>query len=201
MSGSMAAPLELPAMSAMPSATPSPTIAPATAVATSTPYVVALPILPAERGSGLKVQYRSGDPNPRNNETKPYLQIVNMASSPAQLSELTIRYWFTADDAKRHSYWCDWAAVDCANVSAVFRRAPRTTRAADTYLEFSFTPSAGVIAPGSASGEIISRFAKVDWSGYDESNDYSFDPGKLAFADWSRVTLYRNGVLVWGVEP
>jgi len=29
-----------------------------------------------------------------------------------------------------------------------------------------------------------------------EANDYSFDPTKTAFADWTRVTLYRSGVLV-----
>jgi hypothetical protein len=126
---------------------------------------------------------------------------VNTGSSSVQLGELTIRYWFTADDAKRHSYWCDWAAVDCANVSSVFRRASRATRAADTYLELSFTAGAGAVASRSASGEIISRFAKVDWSAYDETNDYSFDPGKLTYVDWSHVTLYRKGVLVWGVEP
>ena len=45
------------------------------------------------------------------------------------------------------------------------------------------------------------RFAKNDWSNYDERDDYSFDPTKTAYADWSRVTLYRNGVLVWGAEP
>jgi hypothetical protein len=42
---------------------------------------------------------------------------------------------------------------------------------------------------------------KNDWSNYDETNDYSFDATKTAFSDWNRVTLYRNGVLVWGIEP
>ena len=42
---------------------------------------------------------------------------------------------------------------------------------------------------------------KNDWSNYTESNDHSYDGTKLTLADWSKVTLYRNGVLVWGTEP
>ncbi len=34
-----------------------------------------------------------------------------------------------------------------------------------------------------------------------EANDYSFDPTKTSFADWSNVTLFQNGALVWGTEP
>jgi hypothetical protein len=50
-------------------------------------------------------------------------------------------------------------------------------------------------------GEIQTRFAKTGCSSYTETGDYSFDPTKTGFADWTRVTLYRNGVLVWGIEP
>src|SRR5262249_27454903 len=34
-----------------------------------------------------------------------------------------------------------------------------------------------------------------------EGNDYSYDATKTSFADWTKVTLYRNGTLVWGAEP
>ena len=33
------------------------------------------------------------------------------------------------------------------------------------------------------------------------ANDYSFDVTKTVYADWTKVTLYRNGVLIWGTEP
>ncbi len=51
------------------------------------------------------------------------------------------------------------------------------------------------------SDEIQACFAKTDWSNYTETGDYSFDPTKTSFVDWDHVTLYRNGVLVWGNEP
>ena len=59
----------------------------------------------------------------------------------------------------------------------------------------------GSLAAGQTGGEIQGRFNKDNWTNYDEANDWSYDPTKLAFADWDRVTLYRNGVLVWGTEP
>lgn len=40
-----------------------------------------------------------------------------------------------------------------------------------------------------------------DQSNYTETGDYSFDPTKTSITDWDHVTLYRNGVLVWGTEP
>ena len=40
-----------------------------------------------------------------------------------------------------------------------------------------------------------------DYSNYDESDDYSFDPSRTSFSDWMRVTLYHNGGLLWGTDP
>jgi len=62
-------------------------------------------------------------------------------------------------------------------------------------------PALRHLAAGGRSGEIQTRFSKSDWANYSETGDYSYDPTKTAFADWSKVTLYRNGVLVWGTEP
>ena len=42
---------------------------------------------------------------------------------------------------------------------------------------------------------------KSDWSNYTQTGDYSFDASKTNYTDWSNITLYRNGVLVWGTEP
>src|SRR5206468_3211841 len=72
---------------------------------------------------------------------------------------------------------------------------------ADYYLEVRFAAGAGSVAAGGNTGEIQNRFSKTDWTNYNEANDYSFDPTKTAYADWSHVTLYRNGALVWGTEP
>ncbi|HEX8528701.1 MAG TPA: T9SS type A sorting domain-containing protein, partial [Cytophagales bacterium] len=72
---------------------------------------------------------------------------------------------------------------------------------ANGYLEVGFATAAGSVAAGGNSGEVQARFSKTDWSNYVEAGDYSYDATRTAYADWNRVTLYRNGVLVWGTEP
>jgi cellulose 1,4-beta-cellobiosidase len=57
------------------------------------------------------------------------------------------------------------------------------------------------LAPGASTGEIQTRIHKSDWSNYDESDDYSYDPLKTAYTEWSKVTLYQDGGLIWGIEP
>lgn len=69
------------------------------------------------------------------------------------------------------------------------------------YFEIAFTAGAGSIRAGGDSGGIQTRNSKTDWSSFNEANDYSFDPAKTAFANWEKVTLYRNGQLVRVTEP
>ncbi len=147
----------------------------------------------------LKVQYRAADTNAGDNQIKPHINIVNHGSSSVSLSELTVRYWYTIDGVKDQQYHCDYAQIDCNNVSGQFVQLASPVTGADHYLEISF--SGGTLAAGGQTGEIQNRFHKSDWSNYDESDDYAFDATKTALADWDRVTLYRNGQLVWGTEP
>ena len=107
------------------------------------------------------------------------------------LSELKIRYWFTREGTAGQNFWCDYSAIPggCGNLSGAFVPVSPARTGADFYLEISFNAAAGSIAAGGQSGEIQARFAKTDWSNYTETGDYSFDPTKLSFADWTRVTL------------
>jgi endoglucanase len=158
---------------------------------------------PTQGASSLKLQYRAADTNAGDNQIKPHFNIVNTGTSAVPLSELKIRYWFTREGTAAQNFWCDYSAIpgSCSNLSGTFVQVSPARTGADFYLEVSFTAAAGSIAAGGQSGEIQTRFAKSDWSNYTETGDYSFDPTKTSFADWTRVTLYRNGVLVWGVEP
>jgi cellulase/cellobiase CelA1 len=117
------------------------------------------------------------------------------------LSELTLRYWYTRDSNRPQNFFCDWAQLDCANITGNFVELSNPVDNADIYLEVSFNTAAGSLGAGANSGEIHLRLAQDDWRNYDERNDYSADLTRRAFVDWSRVTLYRNGALVWGEEP
>src|SRR5262245_39034558 len=149
----------------------------------------------------LRVQYRVADPSsPNDNQIKPHFNIVNSGTTSVPLSELTIRYWYTNDGSQPQVYDCDHASIGCSNISASFVSIPVVT-GANTYLQLNFGAGAGSLAPGQQSGEIQTRLHNQNWSNYTEGNDYSYDATKTSFADWNRVTLYRNGALVWGTEP
>lgn len=149
----------------------------------------------------LRVRYRAAAAALTSNELKPYLEIVNAGSAAQPLGELTVRYWFTADGAGPETYVCDYAAIGCARVHGTVQTLSPPRATADAYLEIGFVAGAGSIAPGASTADIQNRVHKDDYSNYDQSNDYSFDAAHGQLADWSRVTLYRAGKLVWGTEP
>ncbi|RPJ50218.1 MAG: beta-mannosidase [Methanobacteriota archaeon] len=169
---------------------------------TVTPTRTNTPQGPTNTPSGpttLRVQYRAADTSASDNQIKPHFRLVNAGTSAVPLSELKIRYWFTREGTQNQNFWCDWAAIpgSCANVTGTFVQ----VNGSNFYLEVGFASAAGSVAAGGQSGEIQARVSKADWSNYTETGDYSFDPTKTSFADWDHVTLYRNGVLVWGIEP
>jgi endoglucanase len=151
--------------------------------------------------ASLRVQYRAADTNATDNQIKPHLNIINTGTTAVPMSELTVRYWYTRDGNQTQVYDCDYAIRGCANITARFGAPAMAVATADTYLELGFGAGAGSLAPGQQSGEMQNRLHNQNWTSYNETNDYSFDPTKTAFADWTRVTLYRNGALIWGSEP
>lgn len=126
---------------------------------------------------------------------------MNTGTSSVALSELTIRYYYTIDGDKAQNFWCDYAVKGCANIVGRFVKLATAKTGADYYVEVGFTSGAGSLGAGQTSGEIQTRFNKTDWTNYTETGDYSFDATKTAFADWSKVALFRNGTRVWGTEP
>ncbi|HTP06982.1 MAG TPA: S8 family serine peptidase [Anaerolineae bacterium] len=158
--------------------------------------------LAAALSTGLEVQYQIGDIGvPDDNSLKPRWQIVNNTTITVPLSELKLRYWYTNEGDKSQSFSCDYSPIGCGNITGSFTKLAAPQNGADTYVEVGFTTGAGVLAPGKISGEIVARMNKTDWSNYNEIGDYSYDPAHTAYAAWTHVTLYRNGQLIWGVEP
>ncbi|MCG8556975.1 MAG: protein kinase [Proteobacteria bacterium] len=148
---------------------------------------------------GLKVQYRAGDDRTGDDRIAPHFRIVNVGSRPVRLSDLTLRYWYTRAGGGRLRYRCEAAEFGCDNVRARFVPIRHPVRGADEFIELGFARAAGVLAPGQATGDIRGRIVRLDRGPFNEKDDYSFGE-HASFTDWDRVTLYRDGDLVWGIE-
>jgi len=92
--------------------------------------------------------------------------------------------------------------LNCSNLTLKVVANPTPKAGATHYLEVGFLASAGTLAAGGQTGAIQTAFHFTNWPDLIRGNDYSFDATKnTALVDWMRVTLYRNGNLVWGTEP
>jgi hypothetical protein len=151
--------------------------------------------------SGLKVLYNDGDNGQvNNNNIKPYLTIANESSVAVPYSELTARYWVTAENYAGINKWIDYAELGNNKITMNYVELEKPRQGALGYIEYAFNASAGSLNPAANSGAIQSRFANVNWDNLSETDDYSFKSTSSYVAN-DHITLYRNGKLWWGVEP
>ena len=163
-----------------------------------TPAQPMKPAQPAVRGP-ISVHYRCADSNVSSNQIRPHFQIANGGAAPVPLRELTLRYWFKTEGATETQHWCDYARVDAKNVTLTAKKLITPVKVANAYLEVGF--AGGTLEPKTDTGDIQIRVAKKDWAPFDQASHYSFDPSQTKFAESLRVTLYRDGKLIWGKEP
>jgi hypothetical protein len=149
----------------------------------------------------LVIQYKDGDSaRTGNNSIKPYLKLVNEDSLAFAYNELKVRYWFTAENYAGINTWIDYAQLGNNNVKTKYVSLPQPRTGALGYVEYSFESTAGTLAAGSSSGDIQSRLANQNWAALNEADDYSYQ-NSLSYAGNDHITVYRNGVLVYGQEP
>lgn len=138
--------------------------------------------------SNLKIQYDCNKTATSEKSIQADLLIVNTGNSDENLSAYTIRYWFS-NDGLTPTYSTRYAAIGSGNVSGSF---------SSNYLEISFT--GGVVGANDDTKLKIS-INNTTYQPYNQSNDYSFDGSITSFVDYEKITIYKNGTLVWGVEP
>ncbi|KYF64756.1 hypothetical protein BE11_02050 [Sorangium cellulosum] len=130
------------------------------------------------------------------------VQVRNTGDEAIALSDVTIRYWFTADGATSAFVGeCDFTPIPGGRDGITRTFGTTSGTEADRYLELGFSAAAGNLAPGATSGEVQIRIHSATYETMTQTNDYSFDATQTAFAPWEQMTAYRDGELAWGTEP
>ena len=127
-----------------------------------------------------------------------FLIIENQGSAAADLTNVTLRYWYKDDgwDTSTLAIAVDYASLSGDTVTGGKSVAAARSTAADHYLEFSFT---GTI-PAKSQFQTNFRLHNSNWAGtVDVTNDYSYNGGVTGLND--KMTLYASGKLIWGTEP
>jgi Cellulose binding domain len=150
------------------------------------------------------------------NEIHPFVALTN-AGTDIPLKQLTIRYYFTGEMSGDWQAECIWVPKQgggglCdsgVGLKIVSLDPPRPQ--ADHYLEVSFADvsSDTLSSVPSPVFEARSRFWRLGLPMMNQANDYSFVSTTSevmvvegrTYSATSKITVYRDGALVWGEEP
>lgn len=154
-----------------------------------------LPTATPTPSAAVQVEFRIPDTGPTSGSPHPQFLFGNRGTSAIQLTEYEIRYWFTCDCGGVAMQ----AALDWTSIPGTLVDLQPTSLGGQThYVRVRFTQGYGLL-PG-ANAEIHTRYNRADWANVTQTNDWSFTPTG-AYAVWNKVTVYRLGAKVWGLEP
>jgi hypothetical protein len=156
---------------------------------------------PSDRPSPvLTARYRTGAPA-ATDVAKPWLEVINTSDRAVNLRDVTLRYYYTADDGAAYGSNCVQTSLGCSSVTQ--RTAPMADPApkADHYLQIGFTAAAGILKPGGTSEGIGLQLYRVDHAKLNQADDLSFNAESTTYQPSELVTAYLGGVHVWGHEP
>lgn len=144
-------------------------------------------------------------------ELLPVIHVANKTTADMDISDLELRYWFTADGAPGEAELADHQVrvIDAyAGQLAVSRDLIHTRLVRDEvsdsgqgpvyYVEITFAAGARVPARETLGIEIA--VSREDGGTYFQGNDYSRREYHWQTA-WERIGMYRDGELIWGLEP
>ncbi|MFJ9591217.1 cellulose binding domain-containing protein [Streptomyces virginiae] len=150
--------------------------------------------------AGLRVRYRTDGPASALT-ARPWLEVINDSKKTVALSDVTLRYYFTADDASEYAGNCVQSSLGCTNITQKTGASSQPVPQADHYLQIGFTRGAGTLPPGGSTKGIGLQLFRLDHKVLNQSNDRSFNAKATHYAPSKRVTAYLDGTLAWGEEP
>jgi hypothetical protein len=169
----------------------------------------------------IVLYYRDASPAATVDQIDFLFKVANATGAALALSSLAVRYYFTNDLTVANQTAVYYTGTCCgdtrtnfdADVLVSVNPIPPTA-GADTYLEVTFDPAAGVLQNGDSVQVEIGFHATGYTQNLNQVNDYSYIasaagtqaqwdqcPPQCANFQSCRMTVYRDGVLVWGVPP
>lgn len=153
-----------------------------------------------DANASISVSYKCGVKDGTKNTIRATINIKNTGTTPVNLSDIKVRYWFTSDGNEQNNFVCDYAAFGTDKVKGIVKKIENSVPGADTYCEISFTEDAGRLAPGGSTGTIPFRIEGA--AEYDQTDDYSYNSEMSDdFGDNTKITAYIKDKLKYGVEP
>lgn len=162
-------------------------------------------ITPTPQMVNVVLKYKSAQVKIITNDPHPWFRVYNSGSNEIDLRKIEIRYWYRYEGSGQlEQAWVDWAGrmpqgTHLTNLTNIGIISGDYGNNQDRYVKITFREGAGMIGEGEYV-EIQTRYNKVDWSNYDQSNDWSF-VGYTEYTNWDKVGVYYDGVLIWGEEP
>jgi hypothetical protein len=169
----------------------------------------------------IVLYYRDASPAASVDQIDFLFKVVNATGAAIPLSSLAIRYYFTNEltvpgqTAIYYTDTCCGAARTMFNADVIETVNPIAAVAgADTYLETTFDAAAGLLQNGDDVQVEVGFHATGYTQNLQQTNDYSYSAATAGTqAQWDAcptqctnfhscaLTVYRDGVLVWGQPP
>ncbi|MCC4211277.1 cellulose binding domain-containing protein [Leeuwenhoekiella parthenopeia] len=149
----------------------------------------------------LAIYYKNSDAKPMNNQIEPHFELKNIGGTTEQLSDYSFRYWFKTENYDDLNSVIDYAALDKSNIKTSIQQVSNPRIGATHYLQVEFSDDLESLSAGEGTGIIQSRIHKKNWTNFDETNDFSYQASAPAFKSSESISIYKNGELIWGMEP
>ncbi|WP_020597373.1 cellulose binding domain-containing protein [Spirosoma panaciterrae] len=147
------------------------------------------------------VQLRNGNSSsPNTYQLRPHFRLTKQTTDTITYQSLTLRYWFTSENHNTLETFVDVASIGTGNVLMQDYALSPGRQGADRYMEYTFTSAAGMLPATGNSGSIETRIRKINQTIFNEADDYSY-VSNTSFVQTNKVTVYRNGEIIWGKEP
>ncbi|HLG52071.1 MAG TPA: glycoside hydrolase family 5 protein [Chloroflexota bacterium] len=141
---------------------------------------------------------------------KPELYVLNKTLDPLDVSRLEMRYWFAPNgDADPSAHAVEITGTTTQNfgqvlgpdrVRAEIASEPGLTYLGNPVLYVRITFAPGTLAPRRDSVGFGLRVRKKQGGQYFQPSHYSYRDYHWP-SEWNRVGIYRDGQLIWGIDP